>query len=472
MTMQDKVERQRGHGTAVSPLVCDLLAQDSHPLPVALQPASNGNTDPASRRVAFSRYFSPEFQAQEKEHLWRKVWQFACREEDLPNIGDRVNYDVGDDSYIIMRSGEDEFRAFNNACLHRGNRLCHGLTSGESLRCSFHAWEWNVDGTVRNIPSKWDFPQVKKEEYRLPEIRIDRWGGFLFVNPDPDAGPLSESLGVLPAHFASWKPEDRFTFVHVRKLVRANWKTTMEAFLEAYHVIETHPDAMPFTGDASTQYDIWDDGKKAHVSRSLTPLAVPSPHLGDEASVQAALDAVMQVFALSMGPGANVPTFDAAKGTGRADIAAWRREMMAAGFARDFSHLCDSELLDTTQYFMFPNFCPWYGEGLPLTYQFLPYKNDPDCSIMSIRLLLPVPGNGIPRPPSAPIIEVDFDETFVGVPELGLIGHIFEQDMSNLPGVQIGMKSAAQRFSNATLGQYQESRISHFHETLDRYLGQ
>lgn len=468
MNSQEKIERKRGHRSSVSPLVCELLANDSRPLSTALR--SSGNTDPASRRVPFSRYFDPEIARLEKERVWNKMWQFACREEDIPAVGDRINYDVGDTSFVILRSAENEFRAFHNACLHRGNRLCGGRASGESVRCSFHAWEWNLDGSLRKIPSEWDFPQVDKETFRLPEVKVGRWGGFLFINPDPEAGPLSDVLGVLPAHFESWKPEERFTFVHVRKLVRANWKVTMEAFLEAYHVIETHSDAMPFTGDASTQYDIWDDGK-SHISRLITPLAVPSPHLGDEASAQAALDAVTQVFAMALGPDAEVPSFDASKGTGRADIAEWRRQMLAGGFCRDFSALADSELVDTIQYLMFPNFCPWYGEGLPLTYQFLPYKNDPNASVMSIRLLLPAPGNGIPRPPSAPIIELGFDDAFAAVPELGLISHIFEQDMANLPNVQLGLKSAAERFNATTLGQYQESRISHFHETLDRYLG-
>lgn len=462
------VDRKRGHGTAVSPVVRDLLAKDSRPLPVALR--ATGDTDPAPREIPFSRYHDRDFARLEKERLWSKVWQFACREEDLPAVGDRINYDVGDASFVIVRSGEDEFRAFHNACLHRGNRLCGGLASGDSVRCSFHAWEWNLDGTVRNIPSKWDFPRVDESRYRLPEAKVGRWGGFIFINPDPEAGPLSDALGVLPAHFASWMPEDRFTFVHVRKLVRANWKVSMEAFLEAYHVIETHSDAMPFTGDASTQYDIWDDGR-SHISRLITPLAVPSPHLGDDASEQAAVDAVMRVFAMALGPDVEVPRFDASKGTGRADIAAWRRQVLAAGFGRDFSALADAELVDTIQYLMFPNFCPWYGEGLPLTYQFLPYRDDPDASVMSIRLLLPVPGGGVPRPPSAPIIHLGFDDAFSAVPELGLISHIFEQDMGNLPNIQLGLKSASKRFSTTTLGEYQESRISHFHETLDRYLG-
>jgi phenylpropionate dioxygenase-like ring-hydroxylating dioxygenase large terminal subunit len=459
---------KRGHASAASPLTRDLLAADSHPLPKALQ--STGRFDPLVRPIAFSRYFDPGFAKLERERLWSKVWQYACRDEDIPAVGDRVRYDVGSMSFMIVRSAPDEIRAFYNSCLHRGTRLCSGPASSDSIRCPFHAWEWKLDGSLHNIPSRWDFPELNTEAYHLPEIRTARWGGFVFVNPDPHAAPLEKALGILPEHFTDWRTEDRFTFVHVHKRLRANWKITLEAFLEAYHVIETHFDALPFTGDASTQYDIWDDGH-SHVSRLITPLGVPSPHLGDAASRQAALDMFVKMFGMSLDPNTVLPSFDTAKGAGRANIAAWRRQMLQAQFGRDFSGLCDAELIDTVQYFMFPNFCPWYGEGLPLVYQFLPCGDDPNESVMGIRLLMPLPGGDSPRPPAAPVIELDFDEPFSAVPEFGMLGGIFDQDMSNLPSVQAGLKASSSGHARATLGRYQESRIQHFENTLDRYLG-
>lgn len=458
---------QRGASSAVSPLASELLARDSHPQSTAL--SATGNHEPTVREIAFSRYWDPQFAALERDKLWSKVWQYACREEDLPEVGDRLTYEVADMSLMIVRSATDEIRAFHNACLHRGTKLCTGFASSPTIRCPFHAWEWKLDGALHNVPSAWDFPHVARERYHLPEVKIARWGGFVFINPDPDAQPLERALGVLPEHFKLWRPQDRFSFVHVRKRIRANWKTVMEAFLESYHVIETHSDSMGFTGDASTQYDIWDDGV-SHISRLITPSAVPSPHLGDGASSQDALDMLMRAYALSMGPDVQLPRFDATKGTGRADIADWRRRMMSQQLGKDFNHLSDAELLDSIQYFMFPNFCPWYGEGLPLVYQFLPLGDDPNVSVMDIRLLLPVPATG-PRPSSAPVIELGFDDSLSGASGFGLLCHIFDQDMSNLPQVQAGMRVAAPNRRRATLGRYQETRIQHFNNTLDRYLG-
>ncbi len=463
----DELKVVRGFSSKASPLPQDLLKADTREVPAGL--LATGTYPSADKTIALNRYCSPEFAQLEKEKLWKKVWQFACREEDIPNVGDRIPYTVGDLSFMIVRSGPSSFRAFYNTCLHRGTRLCDGMSSGESVRCPFHAWEWNLDGSLKNIPSRWDFPKVDSEKYRLPDVKCETWGGFIFVNPDPDAAPLSKALGVLPEHFASFNPAERFTAFHIRKKVRANWKITMEAFLESYHVVETHTESLGFTGDASTQYDVWDDGA-SHISRLITPSAIPSPHLGDHASVADAVNQAFQAFALAM-PGVPVPQYDpASRLNGRAQVAEWRRQMMGAGLGRDFSNVSDATMIDSIQYYMFPNFCPWFGEGLPLVYQFLPHGDNPNESIMSVRLTVPVPGGGAPRPPSAPIREIDFDERFDAVPEIGLLAIIFDQDMGNLPRVQAGLRGAEPGHAFATLGRYQEQRIRHFHDVLDRTL--
>lgn len=458
----------QGPASKASPTVQDLFADDSRPLPVAFQ--SRGNYEPGLKKISLRRYYDPAIAKLEKERLWLKTWQFACREEDIPEVGDRIPYDVGDLSFFIIRSTENTFRAFYNTCLHRGTRLCSGQGGGEHIRCPFHAWEWNIDGSLHKIPSDWDFPHVKDkcDKFQLPEAKVATWGGFIFINPDLNAAPLEPNLGVLPEHFRSWEPENHFTYAHVSKRINANWKVTAEAFLEAYHVVETHSDAIPFTGDVTTQYDIWDDGV-SHISRLITPLGVPSPHLGDEASREEALQGVAMFMA--MGVGLEPVKIESAEG-GRSKIAEWRRQTMGAALQRDFSQLADAELVDMVQYFMFPNFFPWYGEGMPLVYQFLPYGDDPNQSVMNIRLLAPVPGNGAPRPPSAQIIELGLEDLFTGnVPEFGALAHVVDQDMANLPLIQKGLRSASPSMESVVLGRYQESRIAHFHEVLGQVLG-
>jgi phenylpropionate dioxygenase-like ring-hydroxylating dioxygenase large terminal subunit len=458
----DYSDIKQGFATSVSPLVKDLLKEDSRPLESALR--ETGDFFVESKKIPFKRYFDPEFAKLEMEHVWKKCWQVVGREEDIPEIGDRKLYEVGELSYIIVRSGENEFRALQNACLHRGTRLCNGSSSAKSIKCPFHAWEWNLDGSLKNIPSRWDFPDVKDDDYRLPEAKIGRWGGFLLINPDPDAGPLEDALGVLPKHFSKRESEDRFTVVGFRKKLRANWKQAQEAFLEAYHVIEVHSNVMTYNGDTTTRYDTWDDGK-SQVSRSITPAAVPSGHLGEEASRLRAAQEALKTFALPF-PGIDLPEIKSAE-TGRAEVAEWRRQVMSQALDVDFSRCSDSYMLDATQYFVFPNFWPWFGEGLPLTYQFTPYGSDPNECVMETRLTLPVPENG-PRPPAAELIDMDFDTPCWSIPALGIMASVFDQDFSNLPLVQIGLRSARDPDAAVTLGRYQESRIQAFQDMIDR----
>lgn len=457
----------QGMSSRVSPFVSELLAKDSRPLPPGLQ--MTGNHQPEARPIPYSRYTDPAFAQLEAEKLWSKTWQYACRTEDLPKVGDRVPYDVGNVlSLIIVRSGENEFKAFHNACRHRGTRLVNAPGAGKTIRCPFHGWQWHPDGQLAHVPLQFDF-DISGDSHNLTEVKVEVWENFIFVNPDPAAGPLHDSLGALPEAFSGGRGHgQRYTFAHVSKKLRANWKTVMEAFLEAYHVVETHSDSMPFTGDANTSYEIY-DRPNGQVSRLITPSAIPSPHLGDDASVQVAADGVAAFFAMAMG--IEAPALDTSPGNGRAALAEWRRGLMQQATGKDFSQHCDSELIDSTQFYLFPNFCPWYGDGLPIVYQFLPCGDNPDESVFNVRLTAPLPANGIP-PMTAKITHLDFDDYFTGnAPEFGPLCHIFDQDLSNLPFVQKGMYAPRPQDARPTLGKYTEQRIQHFHNVLGEVLG-
>lgn len=462
---QNSSEMRAGGATAASPPVKDLLAQDTGTLEYALR--ESGNFIPERKKIPFSQFTDPEFAKLEMEKIWKKCWQVVGREEDIPEIGDRKPYQVGNLSYIIIRSGKDEFRALQNACLHRGTLLCSGMQIGNSIKCPFHGWEWNIDGSLKNIPSRWDFLDVADAAYHLPEAKLGRWGGYLFINPDPDAGPLEAALGVLPRHFGKREAEDRYTVIGFRKKLRGNWKQVQGAFFEAYHTIETHPNIMSFNGDTTTAYDVWDDGV-SQVSRLITPAAVPSGHLGDDASrLQAAREA-MRTFAMPF-PGIVLPEITSGE-TGRAEVAAWRRKTMGEMLGIDFSRASDSYMLDATQYFMFPNFWPWYGEGLPLSYQFMAGATPDEC-VMEARLTLPVP-EGCPRPPAPELVEIDFETPIADVPGMGFIASVFDQDFFNTPLIQAGLKAPRTDDACLTLGRHQEIRIQAFHDMIARKLAE
>src|SRR5215468_7467704 len=94
------------------------------------------------------RYTSREFFDLEMERLWPRVWQIACREEEVPNVGDYFEYTIGDQSILVVRQDPDTIKAFFNACPHRGTRLAcgTGCYQREQIRCPYHGWRWDLSG--------------------------------------------------------------------------------------------------------------------------------------------------------------------------------------------------------------------------------------------------------------------------------------------------------------------------------------
>ena len=429
-----------------------LFDEDRGTVPAALRAASFD--DPGDVAVPIERYTSRAYHDLEVERMWKRVWQMACREEDIPEVGDYVVYDIVDTSLIVIRSAPDRIQAFHNSCLHRGTQLRAGSGNSDELRCPFHGFTWRLDGSLLRIPCQWDFPQVDPATFCLPEARVGVWGGFVFANLDPAAPPLEEYLEVLPAHFKDWPLEDRYKSAHVARVVPCNWKVAVEAFIEAFHTVAVHPQLLRTTGDSMTEYDLWPGS--AHISRMITPVGVPSEHMDRPVSDDEIIGLMFSTADGATEPGASA----------RQVIADSIRGMVASEAGRDVP-MSDAEAIDAVEYFVFPNFMPWPSYTTPLVYRFRPNGNDPDSSIVEIMLLQPVPASG--RPPAAKLHVLQPGETFLDAPELGFIGRILNQDFATMTRVQRGLRASVRE--HVTLASYQESRIRHFHATLESYVG-
>src|SRR3954466_8374552 len=141
--------------------------------------------------VPKDRYISPAFLELEMERLWSRVWQIACREEEVAEPADFVEYTIGDQSVLVVRTTDGELAAHHNACLHRGTRLAQGAGTfpDADIRCRYHAWRYGLDGRLLQIVDDHEFDAVP-DDLCLARVRVDTWGGFVFVNLDPAAEPL------------------------------------------------------------------------------------------------------------------------------------------------------------------------------------------------------------------------------------------------------------------------------------------
>ena len=187
-----------------------------------------------SHFVRKETYYKPEFVQLEKDRLWSRVWQMACREEELPNVGSYVTYDIYDESVLVVRTSETEIRAFHNVCQHRGRRLTEGCGFTKRFRCAFHGWMYEIDGSNCNITQREDWGGLlDSRDVGLKKVNVDTWGGYIFVNLDPNCESLSTYLENVPDTLAPFElGKMRYRW---RKwlVMRCNWKIALESFNEA-----------------------------------------------------------------------------------------------------------------------------------------------------------------------------------------------------------------------------------------------
>ena len=443
------------------PSVQEIFAHDKNPAPAAMlneSPAVGQST----ADLPIERYFSKEWHDREVEKVWRKCWQLACRVEEIPNVGDNIVYNIVNDSLIVARTGTEpgDIRGFINSCLHRGTLLRTEGGCVQRLRCPFHGWTWKLDGTLTHVPQQWDLPHIDQASLSLPEARVGVWGGYVFVNFDLDCEPLDTYLENLPEHFEQFNLENRYKSAHVAKIMPCNWKLAMEAFVEAYHVAVAHPQVLGYYGDSNTQYDVWSGVR--HVSRMISVQGVPSPSLKGIAPERTIEEMRRDVPFFAGKP------IEVAEGeTARGKLAERAREKISRSTQLDMSTLSDTESLDLIEYMLFPNMVPWGGQALPITYRFRPNGDDPESSIMEIMFLFSKSPDGT-HPAPATMTMLGPGQKWADAPELGSAAMVADQDTDNLMRIQKGLR--ASRKPGVTLAQYQESRIRHFHETLDTYM--
>jgi phenylpropionate dioxygenase-like ring-hydroxylating dioxygenase large terminal subunit len=417
-----------------------LISFERHPdlLPAVYKKTSTLPGGP--KKVKTARFFERRYHDLEVEHLWGKVWQMACREEDIPEVGDYIIYTIVNRSYLIVRTTENEIKAHVNACMHRGRSLRECDGKAVDFRCPYHGWRWGIDGSLKDIPSEWDFLGVREDAQQLGSAKVGTWGGFVFINPDPDCISLEDYMGPeMIEHYAKIKLENRYRQAWVGRVVKANWKVVQEGFLEAYHSIATHPQLLTAGGDLTdSRYDVFGNwGRLGHAMPSSS-----SPTRGMIASEEQLREGWYR----------------------SADMMRGYLKSIIGAEADMFS---DMELNESTYSNLFPNFSPWSGWGR-IVYRFRPNGDNPDECLEEIMLLAPWP-EGKAKPAPAPLRMLEPDQSWTDATELGSLGRIIDQDCRNFPNVQNGLKTKTP--DHIWYSAYQESIIRNFHNLYEKALG-
>jgi len=189
-------------------------------------------------------YVDDEFYAFEQEAIFMRSWLCLGRTDEIPEPGDYVRLDMGDEPLMMVRGSDNEIRVFSPICAHRGHLLCEGSgNAGRLFRCPFHAWSYSLDGQLVAAPSMSetiDLSELKAESH-LPSHKVEIWNGFVFTNLDPSAAPLAPTLHKLTAALTNYHIDDMVSMpVADIRDCEWNWKPQLENGIEPYHSAYLH----------------------------------------------------------------------------------------------------------------------------------------------------------------------------------------------------------------------------------------
>jgi len=427
-------------------------------------------------------FVSPDYARAEADRLWAKVWQHAGRVEEIPEPGDYITYEVGEDSILIVRTATGAIKAYHNVCPHRGRRLIdtppgenRACGKKKAFVCGFHGWTYNLDGKNTYILDKDDWKGVLDERRTsLYEVKVDAWGGWLFVNMDPNAVSLREYLepaaGILdPFEFAKMRYKWRQWVIF-----DCNWKTAIEAFMEPYHVAGTHPQLLKYGQyyaysaahglHGVSGFDERDPALKMKQSSTITRAG-----LGSDARVST-YELQNEVYSTVNSASTTETLVNAAKrlvdelpeGTPPDQVIKhWLASARADDAARGvvWPTVTPQQMSDAgLAWHIFPNMSILQGITFALCYRARPYGGDPHKCIFESYAIERFPEGLEPK------------TTWVYAEPTGeKWGSVLAQDFSNMAAVQKGMRSRA--FQGPQPNPHQERKVTNFHRNLAKYMG-
>jgi Rieske 2Fe-2S family protein len=206
-----------------------------------------------SRMLPRDAYVSPRVFAFEQERFFAGSWTCVGREGDLEGAGAQRAVKVGGAGVLLARGVDGRVRAFANTCRHRGHEL---LGVGEQARrrtvqCPYHAWTYDLDGSLRAAPGFRDQREFRPGEHGLVELPLESWHGFLFVNGSGDAPPFAEHTGALGDLVAPYQPGRLLPLASHAYDLTCNWKVILENYHECYHCPLIHPELCQVSPPAS-----------------------------------------------------------------------------------------------------------------------------------------------------------------------------------------------------------------------------
>jgi phenylpropionate dioxygenase-like ring-hydroxylating dioxygenase large terminal subunit len=427
-------------------------------------------------------FLSRDYAEAEKEKLWPRVWQMVERVEDFKQVGDFITYTIADDSIIVIKTGADSFNAFHNVCPHRGRQLINTPDDVHSVRgnrrnfvCGFHGWTFDAEGNNIFVldPQDWK-GALTPERTCLSRVQVDSWGGWVWINMDPQAEPLVAFMaraGELLSHFELEKMRYKW-----RKWVvyPCNWKTALEAFMEPYHVAGTHTQLLEYAefyaySAAYGLHGVSGFDQRDAASKMSQGSSVTRAGKGSDARVST-YELIKENYE-TLNYAASTETLvvaasrlqhELAEDTAASDVIAhWMKSAKADDAARGviWPEIPPEVIAEAgLAWHIFPNMSVLQGITFALCYRARPFGDNPDMCIFE--------SYAIERYPEGEEPKTQWENA---APTAENWGSVLAQDFSNMQWVQKGMKSRG--FRGPLPNPHQERKITNFHRNLAKFMG-
>lgn len=420
----------------------------------------------------------------EKERLWPRVWQVACREEDVASPGSFETYNIVGESIIVLRNQQGEIKAFHNVCPHRGRELVSGCGGITKFHCAFHGWQWNLDGEILRVPDREDWDgcrDMADSNLHLKQVKIGSWGGWVFINMDPHCESFASFIDPIP-HYLDCLEFDKMRYGWRKRFVlRANWKIAMESFMESYHVTATHPQALALVDPANFSSAHGKHGRHAYFWER--PLGTPAKSTGlpmpDD--LRPGL-AALGVFNAEQLGGVTGPAAKDGQMTERSNQALQRHltdtppglphlqvQMRSVQYMKEAAEAEGAGWPVVTpeqaaelgaDWNIFPNMVLVHSLDATLVFRATPQDDDPESCLFEMASIGRYP------PGQAPNFELEFFSDWHA--SVDRIPFLLTQDLSNIEAIQRGLRSMA--ITGLRTNPKQETQISHHHQMLHDYL--
>lgn len=415
------------------------------------------------------KYYSTDILAKEWDRLFTKAWMICGHLNDIPEPDRFMKVDFGRESFLIVRGKGDEIRGYYNVCQHRGTRMIRdNFGKSRSFTCPFHGWSYKNNGKLGFLPGRETFrEEVLCRNLDLEPVKVATWKGWIFFNMDPNAIPLEEYIGPRFREMLDAFDYPNFVRVYdVRQTWDLNWKSSIEAFIEGYHVTAVHPELCTYMDDYYVQHDMFENGH----GRTIFPFMEPAPsYLRSTAGKIEGINDEMKLFLRAAGVAEKDFPTDWRK-VKQAVIDGKRKNQKKLGF--DFSGFSDNQLVDDWNISMFP--CATFNthpEGV-LFQRWWPDAENPRKTHYSLQIYAMrgdcIVPSYMPIHPDADrsgkkVLEPTFLEGMGGE----ALGPIVMQDTDFTPWYQMGIESRG--FRGANYGEH-EVRNRQFFSEYYRYM--